>query len=74
MNLTRLVAIFAHPRSRPPRRRPRNFWACPHPQSSLTFPRRPRGGKEGSEYVVCLECGKELSYDWSRMKQGKERT
>ena len=36
----------------------------------------PGSGRAGT-YVVCLECGRELSYDWSRMRvmvEGENRT
>jgi hypothetical protein len=28
----------------------------------------PRQDQEGTEYVVCLDCGNEFTYDWERMR------
>ena len=47
------------------------LFGCPHRQ--LTFPitvKPPRsGGADLAEtYVVCLECGKEFTYDWQNME------
>jgi len=33
----------------------------------ITFPRS-IPGRSGETYVVCLECGKEMPYDWQRMR------
>lgn len=70
MTLARLVSFFWDPRCRFPRRRHRAIWDCAHART--TFPQRPRNGRAGSEYVVCLKCGREMSYDWARMKQEGE--
>lgn len=49
------------------------LFGCIHER--YTFPQTVRPGQRRSEaacvtgtYVCCLECGKELPYDWSRMK------
>ena len=65
MNLDRLTKLWA--RGRSPKRRHRTFWGCQHKRTTfpITTPKRPT-------YVVCLDCGKEFSYDWAQMKQGKE--
>ncbi len=46
------------------------LFGCTH--RNYTFPRTAHG-KRGEAtnprtYVVCLECGKELAYDWEQMK------
>jgi hypothetical protein len=41
---------------------------CPHKR--LTFPITRKGRHT---YSVCLDCGKEMPYDWRAMKAGKER-
>lgn len=30
-------------------------------------------GATGDMYVVCLDCGRTLSYDWKRMRVGKQK-
>ena len=45
---------------------------CPHRR--LTRPVTPvsrRGEPSGDTYVVCLDCGKQFSYDWEKMRIGK---
>lgn len=47
------------------------IFGCSHGRYS--FPRKTRGGRSGAgfltgTYVVCLDCGKELAYDWNEMK------
>lgn len=49
------------------------LFGCCH--SNYSFPltarpgkRRPAAASCTGTYVVCLECGKELPYDWSAMK------
>jgi hypothetical protein len=49
------------------------FFGCRH--SRFTFPvtirgkaRRPQAAALTGTYVACLECGKELPYDWAEMK------
>ena len=48
---------------------------CPHRRT--TFPMTPTGKSaasaaydmvRGGTYVVCLDCGKELAYDWDEMR------
>jgi hypothetical protein len=43
------------------------FFGCGH--SKTTFPLTPSPGAE--TYVACLECGKELPYDWENMRRIK---
>lgn len=31
-------------------------------------PKQPMGESQTGTYVVCLDCGREFSYDWTRMK------
>lgn len=50
------------------------FFGCRH--RKLTFPQTARrgqrrssaGGRQTGAYVVCLNCGKEFSYDWQQMR------
>lgn len=53
------------------------FFGCPHRRT--TFPITPTGKSaalvahgmvRGGTYVVCLDCGKELAYDWDEMRVG----
>ncbi len=49
------------------------LFGCWHPRYSfpLTAPRnlpRTRAASLTGTYVVCLDCGKELPYDWKEMK------
>ncbi len=41
---------------------------CPH--GKMTFPIT----LQASTYIVCLECGRQLPYDWSRMRIGRRFT
>jgi hypothetical protein len=49
-----------------------SLFGCAH--RNRTFPitdkSRASEDKAGRTYVVCLDCGKEFSYDWQRMKVG----
>jgi len=43
------------------------LFGCSH--NNLTFPQTSKGGRQSrGTYVVCLDCGKEFAYDWTRMK------
>jgi predicted transcriptional regulator len=49
------------------------LFGCPHKR--CTFPITAKSGQSNSNpakstatYIVCLECGKEFTYDWQRMK------
>jgi hypothetical protein len=49
------------------------LFGCGH--RNYSFPMTIRSGRRSATlprpvgtYVVCLECGKELSYDWSKMR------
>ena len=33
-----------------------------------------RGGRNPGTYVACLDCGKELAYDWGKMQVAKAIT
>jgi hypothetical protein len=55
-----------------------SLFGCSHRRT--TFPQTPlrrTGGFQVSNmtrsgtYVTCLECGKELAYDWTEMRVGK---
>ena len=45
------------------------LFGCRHPR--ITFPITPPRGKADkgrATYVVCLDCGTEMDYDWTAMK------
>lgn len=48
------------------------LFGCPH--KHCTFPITAKPGRQSSAsmiastYIVCLDCGKEFSYDWQQMK------
>src|SRR2546428_10460094 len=47
------------------------LFRCRHRRT--TFPLSPvsrPGAPQGDKYVVCLDCGKRLPYDWERMRIG----
>ena len=56
------------------------IFGCRHKHTSLPFPavmaqaglatidESPEQPVTSTHYVVCLECGKRLSYDWSQMR------
>jgi hypothetical protein len=55
-----------------------SVFGCSHKRT--TFPMTPARRSAGSQvqsaarhgtYVVCLDCGKELAYDWLEMRVGK---
>lgn len=55
------------------------IFGCSHRRTSFPqTPARPKGvvqvrelaDMDRSTYVVCLDCGKEFSYDWKAMKVG----
>jgi hypothetical protein len=41
---------------------------CSFPITLRSSPRRSRAAFLTGTYVVCLDCGKELPYDWNAMK------
>jgi hypothetical protein len=47
---------------------------CSHKRTTfpLTPGRTPAGHAHNGPYVVCLDCGKEFSYDWGTMQIGKQ--
>lgn len=45
------------------------LFGCSH--GKTTLPLTPRNGE--SAYVVCLDCGREFTYDWKTMQLGRER-
>jgi hypothetical protein len=58
-----------------------SLFGCSHQRT--TFPLTPARKSSGhpapgvarsATYVVCLDCGKEFSYDWSRMRVGQPVT
>jgi len=45
---------------------------CSHRRLTWPFtPVRKPGAPRGGTYVVCLDCGKELGYDWENMRVAK---
>jgi hypothetical protein len=44
-----------------------SLFGCGHQKT--TFPLTP--GRGGKTYVACLDCGKELDYDWKNMRVGE---
>ncbi len=49
------------------------FFGCWHTHYSFPITVRPGSRRNGAAsltgtYVVCLDCGKEFSYDWKQMK------
>ena len=54
------------------------FFGCSHRRTTFPMtPTRKNGGfpagvlVHSETYVVCLDCGKELSYDWDEMRVAK---
>lgn len=59
----------------------KTLFGCGHQRT--TFPLTPGrknaglaapGATRNATYVVCLDCGQEFSYDWSRMRVGQPVT
>jgi hypothetical protein len=48
-----------------------SLFGCGHRRT--TFPLTPRRGAPGRKatYVVCLDCGREFTYDWAEMRVGE---
>jgi hypothetical protein len=53
------------------------LFGCPH--KNLSFPitvrgarRRPQAASVTGTYVVCLDCGHEMAYDWGEMRVVRE--
>jgi len=52
------------------------FFGCSHRKTTFPLtPRQSRGSGEsrtlqakGQTYIACLDCGKELPYDWDKMQ------
>lgn len=51
------------------------LFGCAHRTTSFPRAAAPRAGAEGQQgsnldtYVVCLECGRHLAYDWTAMRR-----
>jgi len=45
----------------------RVLFRCPHRQLTRPFTSTERGSPRGT-YVVCLDCGTKLAYDWQHMR------
>ena len=57
------------------------LFGCTHANYSLPRTLKPVRNSRGAPceprtYVVCLDCGKDVPYDWNRMKviRGKKKT
>jgi hypothetical protein len=55
-----------------------SLFGCSHQRTTfpMTLGRKgagqpPSGAVRSGTYVVCLDCGKEFSYDWSEMRVGQ---
>ena len=54
-----------------------SLFGCSHRRTTFPLtPTRKTGGFQASAtrlgtYVTCLDCGKELAYDWTEMRVGK---
>jgi hypothetical protein len=50
-----------------------NFvFRCSHRRITRPFsPRTNQGNMLSNVYVVCLDCGRQLEYDWTEMRVGK---
>lgn len=55
------------------------FSVCSHRRTTLPMTRwvgatvDTQRGATGEMYVVCLDCGRTLPYDWKKMQRGKQR-
>lgn len=55
------------------------LYGCAHHRTSLPVTLRTGVSVEGRQstqsetYIVCLECGRHISYDWSTMRAGRKR-
>jgi RNA polymerase-binding transcription factor DksA len=57
-----------------------SLFGCTH--RHCTFPitarhaasARPAGKQSHTTYIVCLDCGKEIPYDWQKMKRAATAT
>lgn len=48
------------------------LFGCPHRRITRPITPLSKPGAPGGEmYVVCLDCGKQLAYDWERMRVGR---
>lgn len=47
------------------------LFGCWHGRLSVPITLRTGHGEPSRTYVVCLNCGKEFPYDWTRMKTGR---
>jgi hypothetical protein len=49
------------------------IFGCSHKRTTFPItPDRSSGGiSRGGTYVACLDCGRELAYDWKNMQIGK---
>ena len=48
------------------------FFGCSHRRTTFPLtPVRTSGGGPAQTYVVCLNCGKQFTYDWRTMQRGE---
>lgn len=49
-----------------------HLFSCRHKRTTRpTTPVSKPGEPAGATYVVCLDCGKRIAYDWNEMRMGK---
>ncbi len=49
------------------------LFGCSHTHSSFPITIRGRREAGSATYIVCLDCGREFSYDWEAMKMAPAR-
>jgi hypothetical protein len=48
------------------------LFRCGHRRTTFPLtPARRTGGSPAQTYVVCLDCGKQFTYDWKSMQRGE---
>jgi hypothetical protein len=48
------------------------FFGCAHKRTTFPLtPARKTGSGPTQTYVVCLDCGKQFTYDWKSMQRGE---
>lgn len=46
-----------------------SIFGCTHPRTTFPLtPKRQANGSIPATYVTCLDCGKELGYNWNEMR------
>jgi len=47
------------------------FFGCSHRRTTFPLTLARKGAPRHNTYVVCLDCGKELDYNWNEMRVGE---